>query len=76
MSRHYAAQIAALRRWGREPNAREATRPAREAFLRRFEREADPDGVLTIEERRVKTEKLRRAYFISIRARRNTKAPR
>lgn len=56
---------------------RETTRRAREVFLSRFEREVDPDGVLTPGERARRAEAARRAYFTrlafqSSRARRRT----
>lgn len=42
---------------------KETTRKAREVFLSRFEREVDPDGVLTPGERARRAEAARRAYF-------------
>ncbi len=39
------------------------TGPARAAFLDRFEREADPDGVLSPGERARRAKHLRAAYF-------------
>jgi hypothetical protein len=42
------------------------TAPARKAFLDRFEREADPDGVLTPAERARRAEHLRKAYFTAL----------
>jgi hypothetical protein len=39
------------------------TAPARKAFLDRFEREADPEGVLPLDERTRRAEHLRKAYF-------------
>jgi hypothetical protein len=58
----------------------EITAKARAAFLGRFEREADPDGVLPPEERRRRAEHLRSAYFArlalaSAKARRSRKPP-
>lgn len=44
-------------------DSREVTAPARKAFLARFEREVDPDGVLTVEERLRRAEFARRAHF-------------
>jgi hypothetical protein len=41
----------------------ETTAKARAAFLDRFEREADPDGVLPPEERRRRAAHLRSAHF-------------
>ena len=42
---------------------RQTTQKAREAFLARFEREVDPDGVLPVEERRRRAAMARKAYF-------------
>lgn len=44
----------------------ESTRPAREAFLARFEREVDPDGTLPKDERRKRAESARMAYFTGL----------
>ena len=44
-------------------DSRETTAKARAAFLARFEREVDPDGVLDPNERRRRAEQARRAYF-------------
>jgi hypothetical protein len=57
---------------------RETTAKARAAFLAKFEREADPKGVLPLEERRRRAESLRRAHFArlalgSVKARRKAK---
>jgi hypothetical protein len=61
--RRLRASIAAHVQWAKEsdPTARTAT--ARKAFMERFEREADPDGVLDPAERARRAEHLRRAYF-------------
>lgn len=42
---------------------KETTKKAREAFAGRFEREVDPDGVLSPEERARRADAARRAYF-------------
>ncbi len=39
------------------------TAPARKAFLARFEREVDPDGILSTAERARRAEHARKAYF-------------
>lgn len=39
------------------------TAPARDAFLSRFEREVDPDGVLSAADRKRRAEHAKRAYF-------------
>jgi hypothetical protein len=44
-------------------DSREITKPARDAFLARFEREVDPDGKLPEAERRRRAEQAKRAYF-------------
>ena len=44
-------------------DSREITAPARAAFLDRFEREADPDGTLSSQERARRAGHLRKAYF-------------
>jgi hypothetical protein len=40
--------------------------PARDAFLRRFEKEVDPDGTLPPEERRQRAEHAKRAYMLQL----------
>src|SRR5512132_21725 len=42
---------------------RETTANGRAAFLARFEREVDPEGLLEPDERRRRAEQARRAYF-------------
>jgi hypothetical protein len=42
---------------------KETTAKAREAFLARFERDVDPDGVLPVEERKRRAEYAKKAYF-------------
>ncbi|MBA2365814.1 MAG: hypothetical protein H0V77_05115 [Actinobacteria bacterium] len=44
-------------------DSRELTAPARKAFLDRFEREVDPDGVLEPAERRRRAGHARKAHF-------------
>jgi hypothetical protein len=58
-----AARIAAHTSWAVTPNREVRTRPARAAFLLRFERQVDPDGVLAPAERQRRAESARRAYF-------------
>jgi len=55
-------RIAALKRWGHSDGVA-GTAPARDAFLSRFETEADPDGTLTAEERSIRAQRLRRAHM-------------
>jgi hypothetical protein len=56
------ARLAALTKHSQH-DARESTLPARQAFLARFEREVDPAGVLSPEERARRAECARRAHF-------------
>lgn len=42
------------------------TAPARKAFLDRFERQADPEGVLEPAERARRAEQLRKAYMTNL----------
>jgi hypothetical protein len=44
-------------------DSRETTRRGREAFLARFERQVDPDGVLSPAERGRRAESAKRAHF-------------
>lgn len=60
---------------------RETTRHGRAAFLKKFEDEVDPEGVLSPEERARRAQYARRAYFVrlamaSAKARRARKAGR
>jgi site-specific recombinase XerD len=54
---------------------RETTRPARSAFMARFERQADPGGILPAAERQRRAEAAMRAHFTSL-ALRSAKARR
>jgi hypothetical protein len=59
-------QIAAEISWSRTTDRSARTRPAREAFLRRFEREVDPDGTLSPDERHRRAEHAKRAYMLRL----------
>lgn len=61
--RTLAARIAAHASWAATPDREVRTRPARVAFLARFERQVDPDDLLSPEERHLRAESARRAYF-------------
>jgi len=61
-TRALRARLAAFQMHARH-DARQTTAKARAAFLARFEREADPDGVLTPQERGRRAAHLRSAYF-------------
>lgn len=67
------ARIAALARHSRTDGS-EATAPARAAFLERFAREVDPDGVLDPAERERRAVAARRAYFQRLAFARSRKA--
>lgn len=56
-------QIGGHMRWANVTDRTEAMRPALTAFLDRFERQADPDGVLDPVERGIRATHLRKAYF-------------
>jgi hypothetical protein len=60
------ASIAAHTRWSRETDRSAATEAARSSFLARFERQVDPDGVLTPTERAFRAEHARKAYMASL----------
>lgn len=62
---------AALRRWAREPDPTSATRAARAAFLARFEREVDPEGLLPVHDRQRRAERLLRAHMSELARRRS-----
>lgn len=69
------ARIAAVERWARTSDRTEATAPARRGLTAKFEREADPDGVLPPEERARRTDLLMRAHMLRM-ARRSAQARR
>jgi hypothetical protein len=66
MSEHINGRIAAEISWARTRDRAARTRPAREAFLKRFEKEVDPDGTLPPEERRQRAEYAKRAYMLQL----------
>jgi hypothetical protein len=57
------ARVAAHERWAKTTNRSTATAAARAAFSDRFEREVDPDGSLSPEERSKRAANARSAYF-------------
>lgn len=60
------ARAAAHQSWANTENRSTRTRPAREAFLRRFERLVDPNLQLPAAERERRAEHARRAYFLTL----------
>lgn len=61
--RRVRASIAAHEMWSRCEDPSERTRPAREAFDRRFELQVDPEGRLDPAARARRAEHARKAYF-------------
>ena len=70
MNKSTHARIAAHTRWATCDDRAEATRPGRTAFLTRFEREVDPDGLLDPVERARRAESAKRAHFTRLAAKR------
>jgi hypothetical protein len=62
INRKIAAEIS----WSRTSDRSARTRPAREKFLQRFEREVDPEGILPADERRSRAEHAKRAYMLRL----------
>ncbi len=62
INRRIAAEIS----WSRTMDRSARTRPAREAFLKRFETEVDPDGRLPPDERYRRAEHAKRAYMLRL----------
>lgn len=61
--RALVARIAACERWAHVDDRVSATAKARQAFMDRFEREADPEGTLQPDERARRGALLKRAHF-------------
>jgi hypothetical protein len=61
--RSLIARLAAHESWARTTDPSARTEPARRALLDRFERQVDPDGVLSPEERARRAGHARKAYF-------------
>lgn len=57
------ARMGAHRSWARTEDRTARTSRGTAAFLARFEREVDPEGRLTLEERAIRAEHARKAYF-------------
>ncbi|MEZ5133441.1 MAG: hypothetical protein R2763_17290 [Mycobacterium sp.] len=61
--RKLRAEIGAHVSWANTEDRAARTAPARQGFLDRFEREVDPEGVLTPQERGKRADHARKAYF-------------
>ena len=66
MTKDINRRIAAEVSWSRTADRSARTRPAREAFLNRFEKEVDPNGELPSDERRRRAEHAKRAYMLRL----------
>jgi hypothetical protein len=62
-SNKQTGRIGAYTKWSRVADRTAATSEARAAFLDRFERQVDPDGTLTADERGRRAAYARKAYF-------------
>lgn len=60
--RSQRARIAALTRWGKQSTI-QGTKPKRDAFLARFEKEADPNNELPEDERQRRAARLLSAHM-------------
>ena len=61
--RHLAASIAAHESWAHTSDRAARTAPARAALMAKFEEQIDPDGKLPPDERRIRADHLKAAYF-------------
>src|SRR5437764_13800276 len=64
--RSLQSRLAAYRAWERTADASARTAPARRAAMARFERQVDPQGVLSAEERARRATAAMRAYFTAL----------
>lgn len=69
MAKNINARIAAEISWARTTDRSARTRPARQAFLRRFENEVDPDRKLPPDERARRANHALRAHMLRLRKR-------
>lgn len=76
MTRREAAKVAANTRWAFEQDRARATAAGTAAFLAKFEREVDPDGLLPPDERAKRARNLLSAHMTRLAAkRRRTRRP-
>lgn len=59
-------RIGSHSRWAHEPDRVAATQPARDGFMAKFERQVDPDGLLTPQERAFRAEHAMKAHMARI----------
>lgn len=64
--RSLRSRIAAHRSWACTGDRTERTRPARDAFMRRFEDQVDPEHRLPDTERLRRAEQARKAHFVQL----------
>jgi hypothetical protein len=69
----HAARAAAYRRWAHEEDPVAATQPARDGFMNRFRRQADPDGLLPHDERERRATQLMKAHMADLADKRRKK---
>jgi len=67
-ARRLRAQSAAYKSWANTSDPAARTAPGRAAFLKRFERQVDPEGKLAPAERQRRANQLRRAFFLDLAA--------
>lgn len=60
------ARIAAYKSWAKEPDRSARTAPARQAAELRFERLVDPDNTLTPQERALRAQAARKAFYLEM----------
>ena len=60
------ARVGAYMSWATTSDRTARTAPARKAALERFERQVDPDGTLPPQERALRAEAARKAYFTQL----------
>ena len=61
--RQLVASIAAHESWAHTPDRTARTAPARASLMAKFEKQVDPDGTLPPDERRIRADHLKAAYF-------------
>jgi hypothetical protein len=64
--RQLNGRVGAHIRWANAADRSAETRPARDAFMARFERAVDPRGILPAAERAKRAEHAKRAYFLKL----------